>query len=538
MKIAILISLFIAWVNLFGQVYEWPGIVIEEDFTDTLYNGIGAGPNGENWGNSGYAKFAPVNNRPNIPYASLRYTGKGSGSGWDALTSWKRKDGKGIYFDKEFDVPVLWVTAFSDVAGKDVSPAYGVEVAMLEDKSGADYGHDLSFESQQTFIKTGAAEGPLQLDANVENSSHVFVTGTQYAHHAAGKETATTLGNTYNSLFVWRNILGEFPNIEQWGELNRADYDVDQKMVSVTEPIVPDYLVFNHVQIAFFDRVNAVTTINSLFRTGYDNTTAQIGISYVHLGITKVSDFNLNYIINNADADTLIKYNGNTSGHIRNGDATNDKKVNALDGNAVIGFWTGVASPASASVQYNIANGSITASLNGMSYLEIHSPTQLLNGSIPDLAGLPYDLMIKTDSSLVLFTKNAWNIENYSFGNIAQAGKSASDFTYTVNYKSSDLGRGVTAYLGQEVVITSLDNQSSSNVSIGIDNTIISGLPLLDAYQYEIFNSVGGLLETGTIHAGEKIHSSALNTGFRVVRIYNANKSQILGVKKYFNYSE
>jgi hypothetical protein len=521
----------------YAQPYQSPKLLFDEDFTDGVFDDFGSGVNGNAWSFMGFSKFDTTINRP-FPKAALRKISDGAGQGWDALVFWELNGGANVLFDKKDDVVALKFKAFSDVAGNRISPDFGVEVAMLEDKAGAPFGHDLSFEVCQVWLRPTSSEGPLQLDANVENTNAVFNTGTTRSHHtvAGGKETSATLDSAYDSEVIWRNRFGtNTSNIEVWGKINASDFDIPAEMKSSTAPINPDYLQFNNLQIALFDKCPACTTsARALLRDGTNFQNAQLGIANCRLGITKVSDFNIDYQINATDSDTLAANVGRIVGAtIKKGDATNDGKVNVSDAAAIVGFWSGaIPQNATALATYNPANGEVKLSLSNISYFKVVSLSNQLTGGIPLLTALNAKLHTDTDSIFGAYTDESWTVSELSIGTIAALGLSATDLKLWVNFKGSGLRDGILLDFGQELVT-------------GIQTPILGKTILVDGLVIQVPTTKGKVQVRISNGMGQQIFAwkgemenipQNINTkgnGFKTIQIVSVDSRKVFLVRKY-----
>lgn len=531
------------WVS--GQTfYQSPYKLFDEDFTDQEFDDYGSGSANDRWSLGGYAKFDTVNDRPGIPYAVLRDISDGTGNGWDALAHWYLYDDQGehqnILIDKHDDVTFLRFKAFSDVAGQDISPDFAVEVAMLEDKSGAPFGHDLSFEVSHVFIRDGSYEGPLQLDPNAENTSAPQIDATSRSHHnvANGRETPETLENEYESQICWRNKPKEGKtNIELWGALNSGEFDVNEPMDSDYEPIVDSaYSVFNHVQIALFDK-NEDNTDPMTFRDGYDESNAQVGIAYCALGITKKSDFTLDYIIDEKDADTLAAHwNQISNVTIKQGDATNDNVVNIDDANPLIGFWSdSLAKTVSASATYNNTTGEILLSLKNVSYFKIKGPPGAFNGSKnPDFTGLSPLKTTDNDTVIGGFTKDEWAHTDYNLGTVAVSSLNVDDLKLVINYKGSGLSEGITLDFGEEFVNFTAFPDKEAKKTFFFDGQRIILNKESDILKVRIYNTAGVLQDVYHGGPGELNHTTVPGKGFRILHIEDEHNTHYS--KKYVKF--
>jgi hypothetical protein len=391
----LLFGLFTGTTN--AQPYQSPKLLFDEDFTDGFFDDFGSGTNGSAWSLSGFAKLDTTINRP-FPKAALRKVSDGTGQGWDALVLWRFNGGSNVLFDKKDDIVALKFQAFSDIAGNRISPDFGVEVAMLEDKAGAPFGHDMSFEVAQVWLRPNSPDPALQMDPNVENTGAVRNPGTSQTHHnvANGKETAETLDSAFVTEMVWRNRFGQGKsNMELWGKLNWTDFDVNEEMKSSFPPINPDYLSFNNVQIALFDKCPACNVNNTLMRNGVTMQNAQLGIAKCKLGITKVSDFNLDYVIDSKDSDTLAANMAMSGATIKKGDATNNGKTDISDASPIAAFWTGAEpSGSTALATYNAVTGEIKLKFTNISYFKIVSSSNQLTGLDPTTISLNLNMRL------------------------------------------------------------------------------------------------------------------------------------------------
>ncbi len=150
---------------------------------------------------------------------------------------------------------------------------------------------------------------------------------------------------------------------------------------------------------------------------------AQLGITTFEFGVTKVSDFNLDYQTNAADAAILSTNWGATGKTMPTGDATGDLKVNLQDAAKVCTNWSTPAAPGSAAGSYAPGTGEIILSLTGISYFRIISPNALLTGAAPTWPGLAGELT--EDGGNGYFgaaSFGTYNLTNLSLGNVGGGG--------------------------------------------------------------------------------------------------------------------
>jgi hypothetical protein len=533
MKITILIVSLFFVVNIVHSQK-----LVEEDFTTGAFDGFGSGLNGSNWNFSGPGTaFRAPNNRPFALGLSNRI--QAGGGGWADGAQWRSWNGtEQEYFKihKYNDMVICRFTSFSDYAHK--NNLAGVEVAFLEERSSMcgdpHYCHDLSFEVMNCYYTSpGKGGSSNQMETNVENTDNPAPLGVQYAHKN-GWYAKTDLDVTQTGLVVWRNEpMFRKCNIEQWGNVNWADFYVDTPFVSLLDP-TNEYAFFSVVQITFFRGIAIEPTTQFIKRDGilYDN--LQIGIKDLHIGITKRADFNLDYVVNDADVDTLVKYSGSSSAHIRIGDADNNQVVDARDGNALIGLWTGSAAGANVNSYYNSSNGNITLDLTGVSFIMLKGPANSFNGATPDLSSLPHDAYLKTDSSIVLFTRGVWNQNGINLGNVAATGLSVDNLTLTFNYKSSQLGLGTTVNVGESFNVGLINNQQAL-ASVWIDGLHFDVSGASSKLLCQVYNVNGVKLFEQRIKTGEQLTLPELSAPLRIIRLVDALNGNAVAVKKVYD---
>lgn len=461
----------------YAQVIHPPQILFEEDFSDGQFDDYNAGNSGDHWRyfpnrNEGVAFRAPEN-RPTIPQALSRRPAQAT-TGWAGVqfAEWNDQNNNKAYndgemklfsMDKQSEVFVLEFEAFSDLARK--PETYAVEVAMLEWKDSLaghpHYNHDLSFEAVNVF-HVNAANGPVQLTANVENQENRSAYGVKYAHFTDnnGLMTKTRLGDTYSNLVLWRPR-GEQnkTNIEQWGELHHADYDLDTGMIGFLNP-QRDSAKFDYIQITLF-RGPLNTSNPFLIRDNVPEDSAQVGIVYCKTGITKCADFNLDFQVDSLDNQILLSEMGRQDSiNIRTGDANNDGMVDARDAGPLTAYLQSGRPSYSVQVSHAPNQQSLRLTASELPYLEIRSPTaQLLPGNL-DTTGLGLDALFTSDSLIVLYRSAGMQANAQDLGQILSAGSDTNAFSLRYNYPASSAYEGIPLQPNQ--VISSTKRQSKA----------------------------------------------------------------------------
>ena len=311
-------------------------VVVNEDFT----NGNFESDTTEYWTINGQGTgFRAPNNR-NFDFALSNQIAAGGGSFTDNFglripdeTTTHPSGLKQFSIAKEDEVAIVRYTTFSDIA-RDSREQFHVQVALLQTDPNLNdemnFGHDLSMETESRFVSRSAAHPDrLQLTANVENAENI--TPEQRNAYYSNTMTAGDLDRKYLNLVVLRDLPGEgATNIEQWASNSIGDYDVPAEMVNQFEPNVDaENALFNEVRV-FLQRGG---TNVDLIRDGVSIDEAQIGITDLHVGITKRTDFNLDY---STDARDFILWNtyhnlGDGSSTILTGDADNNNAVEVAD---------------------------------------------------------------------------------------------------------------------------------------------------------------------------------------------------------------
>jgi hypothetical protein len=448
-----------------------PTLLVEEDFTDSLFNGYNAGPNGSNWAffSSGVA-FRPPNARTTFPMAVTRTPFLGAG-GWAGVL-WGNRinpsaghvDGNLVEysFDKKDDVFVSRFRAFSDFGH--TNERAGVEVANMEYRSvlcpPPDFCHDLSFEAKQCFYTR--PQDDLQLETNIENTTDRSPFGARRAHYN-NLTTKADLAKEYTNLVIWRNDTTRRKcNIEQWGEANYGDFWLDSHMVSKLDP-ENRYAKVSEVQISLF----AANTNFTLKRDEVSVEQAQIGILNVHSGFTKISDFNLDYKTDSLDFNILKSYLGRTdSATLRRGDANNDQKMSISDAKALSAYWSNEnAHPDSASAfvifepnpnaNPPLSSGKLKFQLKNIQYLEISAPAGTTFSSPSAALVLPGLFQIYPTGLAGFFHPQAWTEPELEI-QVANPSGGIENSIITVNYAGSCQSDGFSFGIDSLFLVTGL----------------------------------------------------------------------------------
>ena len=310
------------------------GIIVDEDFRNGSFNSTTA----DYWTINGKGTgFRPPNNR-DFGFGLSNQIALGGGS-FSNNFGYSIPDAESSHpsqlqqfgINKVDEVAVVRYQTFSDVA-KNSREQYHVQVALLQTDPNLEgfpnFGHDLSLETESRFVSLNAANSDrLQLTANADNIENV--TSAQKNAYFDNTMTAGDLDPEYTNLVIWRNEPGVGTNIEQWSNNSLGDYDIANELVNqFPQNQNPDYALFNEIRV-FLQRGG---TNVDLIRDGVDINDAQIGINQLHVGITKRTDFNLDY---RTDAADFILWNTyrNRDGiqTILTGDADNNSSIDLND---------------------------------------------------------------------------------------------------------------------------------------------------------------------------------------------------------------
>ncbi|MDJ0679829.1 MAG: hypothetical protein QNJ18_08215 [Xenococcaceae cyanobacterium MO_167.B52] len=312
-------------------------VLINEDFTKGAFNSETA----DYWQINGVGTgFRPTNNRDfNLALSNQIAAGGGSFSDNFAFsipdeTTTHPSGLQQFGLAKDDEVAIVRYTTFSDIA-RASREQFHVQVALLQTdpnlNGSPNFGDDLSFETESRFVSRNANHPDrLQLTANVENTENI--TPAQKNAYYSNTMTAGDLDREYSNLVVWRDLPGVVgTNIEQWASNAIGDYNVAAEMVNQFEPnIDPNNALFNEVRV-FLQRGG--TNNVDLIRDSVSLDQAQIGIKNLHVGITKKTDFNIDYRTDARDFIIWYTYYKSTdvTPTMLTGDADNDGAIAIAD---------------------------------------------------------------------------------------------------------------------------------------------------------------------------------------------------------------
>ncbi len=312
------------------------GVVVDENFTDGNFDSETV----DYWTINGAGTDFRAPNDRDFSFALSNSIAAGGGSFSDNFafsipdaTTTHPSGLQQFRIAKDDEVAIVRYTTFSDIA-RNSREQFHVQVALLQTDpnlaGSPNFGHDLSLETESRFVSHNANHPDrLQLTANVENTENI--TPEQKNAYYSNTMTAADLDGEYSNLVIWRDIPGNgVTNIEQWASNAIGDYDVAAEMVNEFEPNTdPDYALFNEVRV-FLQRGG---TNVDLIRDNVSIDDAQIGITDLHVGITKKTDFNIDY---RTDArDFIIWYTYYNSADVTptmlTGDADNNNGIEIAD---------------------------------------------------------------------------------------------------------------------------------------------------------------------------------------------------------------
>jgi hypothetical protein len=248
-----------------------------------------------------------------------------------------------------------------------------------------------------------------------------------------------------------------------------------------------------------------------------------------------MSDFTLDYTIDEQDADVLAAHWDQTAGvTIKEGDATNDGIANIDDANSLIGFWSdSLNQPVSASANYYPATGEVTVSMQNVSYFKLVGPDGTFNGDATDFSSLSPLKTCDNDTAVGAYTKGEWMQADLSLGNIATAGLNADELKMVINYKGSGLANGITVNFGEEFATGFSQQKNASKKAFFFDGQKILLNQASTHLTVNVYTSLGQLKATyeGTLQ--ELNHTQLPGKGVRILQITDQHNTHYS--KKYIN---
>lgn len=279
------------------------GVVVDEDFTTGQFSNPG-------WrlenrpGQVGF--FAPSIDRPGIPQALVHRVDHPTFTWGVAFLDTP------TFRIGEDEVLVQKMTTFSDVA-RGNAQYYKIEIAALHADSHAPFGHNRSAELSRNY--STQAGNQWQIFPSLYNDD---VTRVPFAHHPGGS-TPTTLLNADNSMLIFRPIGdGSTTRVEALG--------ANQINPNLTIPFPLEH--WNTLQISM-PRQWAGT--DNVLATGATRENAQMGMSFVHVGVTHRTDATVDYVTDAADFIVWNSFRGQSGTHLQTGDFTNSGSTGMAD---------------------------------------------------------------------------------------------------------------------------------------------------------------------------------------------------------------
>ena len=204
------------------------------------------------------------------------------------------------------------MTTFSDVA-RGNAQYYKIEIAALHADTHAPFGHNRSAELSRNY--STQAGNQWQIFPSLYNDD---VTRVPFAHHPGGS-TPTTLLNADNSMLIFRPIGdGSTTRVEALG--------ANQINPNLTIPFPLEH--WNTLQISM-PRQWAGT--DNVLATGATRENAQMGMSFVHVGVTHRTDATVDYVTDAADFIVWNSFRGQSGTHLQTGDFTNSGSTGMAD---------------------------------------------------------------------------------------------------------------------------------------------------------------------------------------------------------------
>ncbi|MCC5840308.1 MAG: hypothetical protein JJT96_09295 [Opitutales bacterium] len=279
------------------------GVVVDEDFTTGQFNN----PDWRLLNNpSQVGFFAPSIDRPGIPQALVHRVDHPTFTWGVAFLDTP------TFRIGEDEVLVQKMTTFSDVA-RGNAQYYKIEIAALHADTHAPFGHNRSAELSRNY--STQAGNQWQIFPSLYNDD---VTRVPFAHHSGGS-TSSTLLNADNSMLIFRPIGdGSTTRVEALG--------ANQINPNLTIPFPLEH--WNTLQISM-PRQWAGT--DNVLATGATRANAQMGMSFVHVGVTHRTDATVDYVTDAADFIVWNSFRGQTGTHLQTGDFTNDGTTGMAD---------------------------------------------------------------------------------------------------------------------------------------------------------------------------------------------------------------
>ena len=279
------------------------GVVVDEDFTDGQFSNPG-------WtlenrpGQVGF--FAPSIERPGIPQALVHRVDH-------PQFTW------GVAF---LDTPTFRIgpdevlvqkmTTYSDVA-RGNAQYYKIEIAALHKDTHAPFGHNRSAELSRNYSTQSGNQW--QIFPSLYNDD---ITRVPNAHHSGGS-TSSTLLNADNSMLVFRPVGdGSTTRVEALG--------ANQINPNLNIPFPLEH--WNTLQVSMPRQWGGT---DNVLASGVTRSDAQLGMSYVHVGVTHRTDATVDYVTDAADFIVWNSYRGQSGTHLQTGDFTNSGSTGDAD---------------------------------------------------------------------------------------------------------------------------------------------------------------------------------------------------------------
>lgn len=516
--------IFLAYLSLpvFYCYSQAPIVLINEDFTDGKFDDVGAGIRGANYAMGGSFSsgtgFHKTNDRSEVTTALSRRIHNASGGAWGGVVQWGiynnpnrrlNTDLKKFYIDKYQDVVVVKYGAFADVAdGQEIVHAQITLMNWNEDFAGhPHYWHDISIEADQYFQARGEPVRQLAGNVNVvRNNNAPGISNTHYEGNN-GYARENDLNDIYRNLVTWRYVPElDKTNVELWGHNNQADYFLDvglhNRKDNESFKKKERYAVVDHVQFTFFRPVDE-TVIKRSFVDWED---VQVGFTYAIVGITKKSDFNLDFKIDERDAKILDEnWEYQSSATIREGDANNDEQVNMDDVPALLAYWSDSTTYAEADFSLN-EESELIASISNVNYLEIRNTGEVSNLSFPDTSEMNIDHYKWDEDGVSFYSLSDWNFAGKNIGKLFGNAVSDSNFMFNINFKGSGREAGYVVQANQKFIYQTL------NLCPGYTSEIVLNAPDSLQYNWDLPLSVRGESNKNTISVtpGDRFEESQI----------------------------